>query len=199
MEIKNFFNDFSLKKKGNLAMLYSNSILATALAVSLYVNFQKDTIVINNLNESCQKSEISRTTMNQANHERLGFYVAGMLGNITPDTAEYVKGAVMPFISPTIYHEVKEALDIQIAGLVEDELTISFKPEVALYEDGTTYITGKGVIIGAAGDREGFTRTYEFDFEVQNYTPVAEYVTVYDDVAHDREWKRKHNKSSEEE
>lgn len=198
MDIKNLLNNVSLLKRGGMAMTYSNSVLVTVLAGSLYLNFQKDTIVINNLNEACQQSEISSSTMNQANHERLGFYLAGLLGNITPETADYVKDAVLPFISPEIYHDVKEALDIQIAGLIEDELTISFKPERAFFEDGTTFITGKGVITGAAGDRDGFIRTYEFDFNVQNYTPIADFVTVYDDVAHDLAWKQKHQKTGAE-
>lgn len=192
MNIGDFKNNFSFLQKSNYAMYYTNAILATLLTGSLFMNTQKDTIVINGLSESCEQTLMSKSSMNEANHKRYGFYLSGMLGNITPDTAEFVKGAVMPFVAPDIYHKVSEAIDIQIGGLVEDKLTISFTPERALLEDGITYITGRTVITGPAGDREGSIRTYEFKFDVDNYTPLATYLTVYDDVAHDREWQAKH-------
>jgi conjugal transfer pilus assembly protein TraE len=197
MKLDMFKSDFAFIRKSNNTMLYSNSILASMLAVSLVFNMNKDVIVINGVNESCTETSMGASSMNKANHERLGFYLAGQLGNITPDTADFVKGAVMPFIAPNIYQEVSEAIDIQLAGLVEDELTIHFTPDQALFEDGVTFISGKTVITGPTGDKDGSIRTYEFEFDVQNYTPTVTFLTVYDDIPHNKEWKRKYGKQED--
>jgi len=157
----------------------------------------KDTVVMNNLNESCEFSELSKNSMNEATHKRLGFYISGLLGNITPDTAEFVEDAVMAFIDPAIYQEVKQAIALQLGELVEDQVVMTFSPESFILEDGVVFITGKGELQGPAGKPEKFIRTYEIEFYVSNYTPLVRYINVYNDVAHDSLWEAKNRKKAE--
>lgn len=192
MDFERLKNHFGTLKKSNTILVFSNAILVMLLLISLFINFEKDTVVINNLNESCEDSLIGRSMMNDATHKRLGFYLSGMLGNISPANLQFVSKSVMPFIDTAIYQDVKKAMALQLGELERDDVVMSFTPEKSLLEGGTTYITGRGTMTGPTGKVEKFTRTYEFDFVVENYTPLVRYINVYNDVAHDDTWKSKH-------
>lgn len=197
MDVKKFKNNFSQLRKTQNFHIVSNTALVFMLAVSLYANTQKETIVINGVNDSCQETIMSSNWMNTANHEKLGFFLATALGNITPDTAKYTDAAVMEYIAPTIYNSVKEAIHSQLQGLIVDRLTMQFFAERAFVEDGKTFVTGKGRLIGPTGLTQKFVRTYEFRFDVLNYTPIVTFIDVYDDVPHDAEWQRLEAKRAE--
>lgn len=191
MNLNTLKSQFGLNATKNSSMFVSNSILSVMLLVSVYYNFQKETIVINNLNEHCLASEITYSTMNEDNHKRLGSFLSGVLGNITPSNAKYVVDTVLPYVSPNLYHEVKEVMALQVASLKEDKIVMTFSAERAEFEDGVTYITGKGSMTGPTGISNNYIRTYEFRFEVENYTPTFTYMDVYEDVAHNNAWKEK--------
>lgn len=181
-----------MKLKGTSQyMAYANAGLVMMLGVSLFINMQKDTVVMNNLNESCNYSEISSSWMNQENHRRLGIQIAHALGNITPDNAKFIEKSVLPFASAEIYHKVNDLIALELSGLVEERITMTFAPERSFVEDGTTFVTGKGRMTGLTGKSVPYVRTYEFIFEVENYTPTFSYINVYDDVPHDSVWKMK--------
>lgn len=197
MKLEKLKKSFHTLKANERRSQFINTALVVMLGVSLYVNLQKDTIVIHAVNKTCSESIISSNSMSDANHKKLGFFLATSLGNITPDTAKYTDTAVMEYISPTIYHEVKSAIATQVEKLVVDELTISFFPERAFVENGKTFITGKGNLTGPTGAQEKFIRTYEFQFEIQNYTPTVTFMNVYNDVPHDDTWKKKNIKKDD--
>lgn len=191
MDFNTLKAQFGLNATKNSSIYISNAILSMMLLVSVYYNFQKDTIVINNLNEYCLASEITYSTMNEDNHKRLGSYLASVLGNITPSTSKYVVSQVLPYVSPELYHDVKEVMALQVSSLQEDEIVMTFTAERAQFEGGVTYITGKGSMTGPTGITNNYIRTYEFRFEVENYTPTFTYMDVYEDVAHNNAWQEK--------
>lgn len=197
MDFKNLGKSFKEMKLSNRTMQIANPILVVLLAGSLMVNFTKDTVVINNLNESCSVMEISRENMSTETHERLGFYLSSLLGNITPKNAEYISKSVLPFIDPVIYQQVQETLDVQIGNVINDQISIKFSPEKAKVENGKTFITGRATIIGPTGIQNKTIRTYEYQFNIQNYSPTTSYLDIYDDVPHDEEWLQKQRKHKE--
>ena len=169
MNFNHFKKDFREIKLNSAMLIATNLIISSALCVSLYVNFQKDTIVTNNLNESCFVQKLSKNWMSLETHKRLGFHISTLLGNITPANSDYVKESVMAFIAPDIYQSVQEAMSTQLSDIVEDEITISFIPQTTIYEDDIVFITGQGNMIGPTGEKRKFTRTYEFEFQVENF------------------------------
>lgn len=191
MKLSQLKSQLSLNQTKNASMFFSNSILVALLGVSLFYNTTEDTIVINNLNEHCQDSEITYTSMSEDNHKRLGYFLSGVLGNITPSNADHVPKVVLPYVSPTLYKEVKNTIAIQLADMKNDEIVMTFAAEKAQFEDGVTYITGKGSMKGATGITSTYIRTYEFQFDVENYTPTLTYMDVYEDKAHNNQWKEK--------
>lgn len=184
-------SQFSLNQTRNASMFVSNSILVALLAVSLFHNTTEDTVVINNLNEHCQESSITYGSMSEDNHKRLGYFLSGILGNITPATADYVPKVVLPFVSPILYKDVKNTIAIQLSDMKDDEIVMTFSAERAQFENGITYITGKGSMTGPTGITSTYIRTYEFQFNVENYTPTLTYMDVYEDKAHNNQWKEK--------
>ncbi len=194
MDFKRLKHSFTKLKEQNQLMTYANVGLVGMLGLSLYVNMQKETVVMNNLNESCLASEVAPSWMSEASHRRIGTYLAGMLGNITPERASYVEKSVLPYAAPTIYQTVNDLIALQLSHLVEEEVTMTFDPEKTFVEDGKTFVTGKGRMTGITGKSQAYVRTYEFIFDVENYTPTFTYMTVYDDVPHDSIWRSKHAK-----
>lgn len=191
MDFARLKTDFNFHKQSSKYLALTTAILACLLCVSLYFNTQKDTIVIHNLNEHCVESEISRSNMSIDNHKRLGFYIANMLGNITPASSEYVTKSVMPFVGPKIFNDVRDSISTQLGELVTERVAMSFSAEKALYEEGTVFITGRGQLVGPTGKTDRFTRTYEMRFDVDNYTPLLNHIQVYEGGPHDLEWQLK--------
>ncbi|NOI31835.1 TraE/TraK family type IV conjugative transfer system protein [Vibrio coralliilyticus] len=194
MNFKNLTKKYTKLKGENQYMAYANAGLVLILGCSLYMNMQKDTVVMNNLNESCSYTEISNNWMHEENHRRLGIQIAQSLGNITPSNAKYTEKSVLPFASPEIYHKVNDLIALELAGLVEERVTMTFTTEKSFVEDGKTFVTGKGRMTGITGKSVPYVRTYEFIFDVENYTPTFSYINVYDDVPHDSMWQKKNNK-----
>ncbi|GAD89954.1 conjugal transfer protein TraE [Vibrio halioticoli NBRC 102217] len=197
MEFSRLKTDFKLLKESNKLLVVANVVLVLVLCVSLFFNTQKDTIVIHNLNEHCVESELSRTNMSEDNHKRLGFYIANMLGNITPNSSEYTIKSVMPFVGPRIYKDVRDSISTQLGELVNERVVMSFSPERALYENGTVFITGRGQMVGPTGKTDRFSRTYEMQFSVENYTPLLHYINVYEGGPRDSEWTAKQKKKEQ--
>ncbi|ELA9367463.1 hypothetical protein QUN99_003353 [Vibrio parahaemolyticus] len=197
MNFNHLRKNFGDLKNGNSILIASNGCLVLALCVSLIINIQKDTVVMNNLNEHCEVLEISRSYMHEEGHKRISFFLATLLGNITPETTNIISDAVMPYMAPDIYQEVNDRLALQLRELQRDEITMSFTPELFLLEDGIAYVTGKGQMSGPTGKPKKFVRTYEFEIQVVNYTPIVRYIDVYEGRAHDSEWRRKQKKIEE--
>ncbi|MEZ9863827.1 TraE/TraK family type IV conjugative transfer system protein [Vibrio breoganii] len=191
MDFSRLKTDFRLHKESNKLLAIANVTLALLLCVSLYMNTQKETIVIHNLNEHCVESEISRSNMSEDNHKRLGFYIARTLGNITPESSEYTVKSVMPFVGPRIYKDVRDSISTQLGELKNERVVMSFSPERSLYENGTVFITGRGSMVGPTGKSDRFTRTYEMQFDVENFTPLLRYIDVYEGAPRDSTWKQK--------
>ncbi len=194
MEIKKLSEHLKLNRTKNTSIFISNTALVLVLSVSLFQNFQKDTVVTNNLNEHCQTSVISQNWMSDATSVRLGQYLSGVVGNVSPANAEFVKTQILPFASAETYQKVESMLNEQVDGLKEDRITLTYHAERAFVENGITFVTGKLVLSGPTGMKKTLIRTYEWGFEVQNYTPVFKTIKAYDDVPHDLEWKRLNEK-----
>ena len=88
----------------------------------------------------------------------------------------------MSYMSPKIYHAIKEKIALQIKNIKEDQVTISFIPKTSEFEEGDTarvFITGKQTITGATGIAKTSLKTYEFHIAVFNYTPTVEWMNLY--------------------
>ncbi|WP_413694387.1 hypothetical protein [Psychromonas sp. KJ10-2] len=110
MKMKSININYNKLKKQSISLQSANVLLVVMLGVSLFYNTQKDTIVINNANATCELVEMGRYRMGESSHINLGYYMAEMLGNITPQNAKFIENAVMPFVDANVYREVETIL-----------------------------------------------------------------------------------------
>jgi conjugal transfer pilus assembly protein TraE len=127
--------------------------------------------------------EITRNAASSELKESWGLYLAELLGNVTPATAEFIQSAVGPLLSAEIYRPVMDAMSEQINALKMDRVAISFKPREVTYEKETdkVFVTGELSSQGPNAKPDVRNRTYEFVLSIRNYRPRLEAIDVYAD------------------
>lgn len=130
-----------------------------------------------------QEVEITRNTASSELKEAWGLYLAELLGNVTPATAEFISKALAPLLSTDIYRAVMDALSEQINALKMDRVATSFKPRQVSYEQETdkVFVSGELTAQGPNAKAETRHRTYEFVISIRNYRPRLDYIDVYPD------------------
>lgn len=125
--------------------------------------------------------EVTRSQASSALKESWGLYLAELLGNVTPATADFIRGALGPLLSAEIYRSVMDALAEQINALKMDRVALSFKPRQVFYEKATdkVFVTGELQSQGPNARPDQRTRTYEFRIVIHNYRPRLDAIDVY--------------------
>ena len=95
------------------------------------------------------------------------YYLAGLLGNVTPGTSGYIKDALGPE---------------QVRRITEDRVTLSFIPKYSRFEEksGKYFVNGLSVMTGPGGAQEKTERTYEFRFRMKNFQPYLTWIETYE-------------------
>ncbi|EHA1082429.1 hypothetical protein I8Y06_003305 [Photobacterium damselae] len=193
MELPKFKLDFNKLK----SELYIHRIATACLSITLLLTVSaltnKKPIVITESSPLCTSIEYGFSSMSKDGHERLGTMLAHVLGNANPTNADYVKDTVLKMSSSGIYNKVNNIVTDQINKLKEDKVTMTFQPDTVQFENGTVFVTGKATMEGLTGKKTNSIRTYEFVFNVENYSPSMDYIDVYEGIAHNNEWRANKN------
>ena len=133
--------------------------------------------------------EITRNEASGELKESWGLYLAELLGNVTPATAEFIRSAIGPLLSADIYRSVMDAMAEQINALKMDRIAISFKPRQVFYEKESdkVFVTGELSSQGPNSKPDVRNRTYEFVLSIHNYRPRLDAIDVYADEPRTRE------------
>jgi conjugal transfer pilus assembly protein TraE len=109
-----------------------------------------------------------------------GLYVVTMLGNVTPNTAPYLKKSLGDMLMPDIYRTVMDAIDNQVDIIKRDRLVTSFSPRVAKLEpkSGLVKVIGDLTTTDVQGTRHRSARTYMVGIRVQNFKVLVDYLAV---------------------
>ena len=110
------------------------------------------------------------------------YYLAGLLGNVTPGTSGYIKDALGPRLAPEVYQSVISALSEQVRRISEDRVSLSFIPKYSKFEErtGKYFVNGISVMTGPGGASERTERTYEFRFRMRNFQPYLTWIETYE-------------------
>lgn len=113
--------------------------------------------------------------------EAWGFAFAQLLGNVTPGTVDFVKERITPLLSPSIYQDVIDAIEIQAQQIKNDRVTMRFEPRFVEYEPKSdkVFVYGYSYVKGASSNEERSERSYEFAIKISNYAPVLDYIDTY--------------------
>lgn len=115
--------------------------------------------------------------------EAWGFALATLFGNVTPANVDFIKERIELLLSPSIYNEVMDVLEMQSQQIKIDRVTIRFEPRFVEYEPktGKVFVYGNSFTRGVARDKEDRSeRTYEFELSISNYLPVLEHLDTYE-------------------
>lgn len=110
-----------------------------------------------------------------------GYFLATLLGNVTPANADVVKKAIEPLLAPAIYRDAVRVLTEQVEAIKRDRVAMRFEARQVKFEvsSGKVFVEGFSVVSGAAGKEERNPRTYEFLIKVKNYRPIIEHIDNY--------------------
>lgn len=137
--------------------------------------------VINNIPYTLTgPAQIMKNQADESMHLAWSLYLAEVLGNVTPDTVDFVKTTVGPLLASEIRNEVLGLLDQQIARIKVNGTSFSFEPRDMKFDpNGTSYIVGRHNIHDRVGGTTRTNRTYEFEWEFRNHQPVLRFMDSY--------------------
>lgn len=165
---------------------WSRIVIGCLLVISIllaFMGFTRKTIITMQPVTLIEEAWVSDNNSSISYKEGWGFYLAHMLGNVTPSTVSFVKEKLGPLLSPKVYSQTMEALESQSVQIINDKISMRFEPRFVEYEESANkiYVFGNSFIRGVNTDELKTNRTYEFVLRISNYLPVLEFMDVYDD------------------
>ncbi|WP_448205439.1 TraE/TraK family type IV conjugative transfer system protein [Azospirillum sp. sgz302134] len=128
-----------------------------------------------------EKVEVTRNRASEGYQRAWALFYAELLGNVTPDTAGFVREALAPLLDPQIYGSAMEAMALQIEEIKRNRVTQRFEPRTILYEPSTDKVFVRGVAFtkGLVGEEARSDRTYEVRVSLRDWRPVFTHMATY--------------------
>lgn len=151
-------------RRANVALIGAVLVLAILL-------FTRDHTIIVVPASLDGKAEISSKKASENLYSAWGVHIATLLGNVTPTSAGFLTDALSPVLAPSIYRTVLDAVDSQVKHIKDEQLTLSFAPSEARFDQQsqTVWVTGELITRGVRGTEQRELRTYEMKFAVSNH------------------------------
>ena len=153
-----------------LLMVFCVSESVAIVALS-YVLLKVDRTVVLDAPEQSRTYEVSQASASRDYLETWGYYLAHLLGNVTPDSVGFIKERLAPLFCPSVYREAMVALSDQAATIQRERISISFEPRSVLVEEEThkVFVNGQAVSRAVMGGETRYQRTFEFMIDVKDY------------------------------
>lgn len=154
--------------------------LALLIAVISVVN-DSETVVIQPPNMS-EEAQIAAEDANRGFKKSYGLYVANLLGNVQPGSAEFLLATSEHLFHPKVYQQLRQSLIEQIQVIESEDLSTHFMPSSITYWEDTDRVVvfGKRVTQGRSEEPSSEEVTYELEVEINNYLPSVTYIDIYD-------------------
>ncbi len=178
-------SDFLKSWEGSLTENKWNRVanvgLSAALMLLVFMVFSKDQIVVLQPVTLGSEAWITKNKASESYKESWGFMLAQLSGNVTPQNVDFIKERFKPLLSPAIYDEVIDALEIQAQSIKDDRIKMRFEPRFVEYESTTdkVYVYGYSFIKGSGEDEDRQERTYEYIIRIGNYAPMIVDLDTY--------------------
>lgn len=159
-------------------LVFSNLLLCIAA-------FSRDTVIAIQPPTLSKSAEVAKAQASQSYLEAWGLLLAELMGNVTPGNVSFIRVAIEPLLTPQVYQQVIDVLEVQARQIREDRVTLKFQPRKVEYElaTGHVFVTGYSLVSGAVGDERRQTRTYEFDIVIEQYRPRLNWMDTYEGAA----------------
>lgn len=181
MNLKDFLKTWEgTQAENKWNRMFVGGLLVAVLALSFKL-FTKETIVTIQPATLNDDAWVTKNNASQTYKEAWGVFLAQLTGNVTPGTVSFLKDRLGPLLSPAIYGDVIEALEVQAKQIQNDRVSMRFEPRFVEYEEksGKVFVTGHSFVKGASGEETRAERTYEYIIAISNYLPVVEFIDTY--------------------
>jgi conjugal transfer pilus assembly protein TraE len=157
------------------------SCVSVAVVILAFMVLNKDTKIIIQPETLGSDAWITRSDASQSYKEAWGLMLAMLSGNVTPDNVTFIKDRYKPLLSPRLYNEIIDALEIQSQNIKEDRITIRFEPKAVSYEPESdkVFVYGFSFVKGPTGDEEREERTYEYTIRIKQFAPMIIHLDTY--------------------
>lgn len=182
MKIGDFLNTHEGALSENRWNRFANVGLTVAVLVLLYMVNSKDQIVVIQPTALASEAWISNDAASQSYKEVWGFHLAQLTGNVTPANVDFLKERLKPLLSPAIYSEIIDTLEMQAQDIRDDRITMRFEPRAVEYEVDTdkVFVYGYSFVKGSTGSEDRTDRTYEYRLKIENYAPLIVDINTYE-------------------
>lgn len=163
-------------------LLVSNVILAVGVLSKRAVV----TIQPPGLTEAVQ---ITQNEANAAYKKAWGLFVANLLGNVKPGSAEFIVAALTPLLASDLYRPMIDSIQSQAQQMAHARVATAFTAREVLYDPktNTVYVAGHQTSTGPGADPVTRKRTYQMVIAIDNYKPLITALDVYADAPHLKE------------
>jgi conjugal transfer pilus assembly protein TraE len=126
---------------------------------------------------------VARAQASQEVKEAWALFVAELLGNVSPTSAEFIQKAVDPLLAPVLRRPVLDVMAAQVHEIQRERVSMSFSVRAIAYDPPTdrVFVTGIQTTSGPGGKPVARTRTYELIVGFAHYRPVIRHLDVYPD------------------
>ncbi|MCR4554735.1 MAG: type IV conjugative transfer system protein TraE [Succinivibrionaceae bacterium] len=183
MELKKYLKTYEGARKENYYSRISLIICLVIIFILLMAVLTKRTIVTIAPYTLTSDSWVSNSSGANSYKEAWALFFAQELGNITPDTIDFVTERIGPLLSPAIYHDFMAIIHSQAEHIKEDRVSLRFEARSVTYEPETdkTFVTGYLYTRSVSGKELHDLRTYEFEIGIRNFAPVLVSMNTYND------------------
>ncbi|EWY36152.1 traE [Skermanella stibiiresistens SB22] len=110
-----------------------------------------------------------------------GLFIAQVLGNVGPASAEAVRQAIEPVLDPAIKDDALGVLERQLLQIQDERISLRFELRKGTYEPqtGKVFVQGYSIARGVAGTERREERTFEFVFAVRHHRPFVTGIATY--------------------
>lgn len=156
-------------------------VLAGLLLISVLALVTKSDRIILKPYTLTQESWIEKKEASRSYKEAWGLFLAELMGNVTPETVDFVKDRLAPLLAPSIFQQTMQALQEQALSIKQDRVTIRFEPRFVTYEPETdkVFVYGYSYERGPTGAERRKDRTYEYRIIISNYAPMITSLNTY--------------------
>ena len=182
MKYADFFKTWDGAQAENKLHRLSNVslIIVVALLVGLLMG-KEETVILKPVTLGSD-AWITKSKSSESYKEAWGLFFAQMTGNITPDNVGFFKERLKPMLSPQIYIEVIDTIELQAKDIEDDRITMRFEPRLVEYEDTSdkVFVYGYSFVKGSDGVEDRKERTYEYRLKIDNYAPMIVDLNTYE-------------------
>lgn len=183
MNLKKYLASFEGMKQENRLGRITVLVLAGVVAVQTMFVLNRPTVVTIQPWTLTRDAQLTESSASESYIEAWGLALALLVGNVTPESADFVAKRLRPLLDPRIYHEAIDAVYANAKELKDDRVSMRFEPRLVKFErsTGKVYITGtsyvrQGTSLAAEQSSE---RTYEFVIRISNYAPLVSFIDTY--------------------